>query len=135
MELTFWGSMMQSNRECIRDFQTAAGNAKYRERWKRTIRCGDPRLGSPKGKEVEDLSQNIKMFFLTCFGGVSAAVLHVFQVKEARRTLKKPEVEKFDCTQHKKTFWCYCCGEEVERNVSDGNMTVLHGGLLEHMAT
>ncbi|XP_077417822.1 centrosomal AT-AC splicing factor isoform X2 [Vanacampus margaritifer] len=57
------------------------------------------------------------------------------KVKEARRTLKKPEVEKFDCTQHKKTFWCYCCGREVERNVSDGNMTVLHGGLLEHMAT
>ncbi|XP_019741052.1 centrosomal AT-AC splicing factor [Hippocampus comes] len=57
------------------------------------------------------------------------------KVKEARRTLKKPEVEKFDCTQHKKTFWCYCCGQEVERNVSDGNMTVLHGGLLEHMAT
>ncbi|XP_061528116.1 coiled-coil domain-containing protein 84 [Phycodurus eques] len=57
------------------------------------------------------------------------------KVKEARRTLKKPEVEKFDCAQHTKTFWCYCCGLEVERNVSDGNMTVLHGGLLEHMAT
>ncbi|XP_041856613.1 coiled-coil domain-containing protein 84 [Melanotaenia boesemani] len=57
------------------------------------------------------------------------------KVKEARRTLKKPQVEKFDCTQHKKTFWCYCCELEVERNVTDGNMTVLHGGLLEHMAT
>ncbi|KAM4577473.1 centrosomal AT-AC splicing factor isoform 2-T3 [Odontesthes bonariensis] len=57
------------------------------------------------------------------------------KVKEARRTLKKPQVEKFDCTQHKKTFWCYCCGLEVERNVTDDNMTVLYGGLLEHMAT
>ncbi|XP_077456793.1 centrosomal AT-AC splicing factor isoform X2 [Stigmatopora argus] len=57
------------------------------------------------------------------------------KVKEARRTLKKPEVERFDCTEHKKTFWCFCCGLEVERNVSDGKMTVLHGGLLEHMAT
>lgn len=57
------------------------------------------------------------------------------QVKEARRTLKKPQVEKFDCTQHKETFWCYCCGLEVERNVTDSNMTVLHGGLIEHMAT
>ncbi|XP_075960471.1 centrosomal AT-AC splicing factor [Anarhichas minor] len=57
------------------------------------------------------------------------------KVKEARRTLKKPQVEKFDCTQQKKTFWCYCCGREVERNVTDGNMTVLYGGLLEHMAT
>ncbi|XP_030274301.1 centrosomal AT-AC splicing factor [Sparus aurata] len=57
------------------------------------------------------------------------------KVKEARRTLKKPQVEKFDCTQHKQTFWCYCCGLEVERNVTDGNMTVLYGGLIEHMAT
>ncbi|XP_044051295.1 coiled-coil domain-containing protein 84 isoform X1 [Siniperca chuatsi] len=57
------------------------------------------------------------------------------KVKEARRTLKKPQVEKFDCTQHKQTFWCYCCGLDIERNVTDGNMTVLYGGLLEHMAT
>uniref|UniRef100_UPI0037E7913E centrosomal AT-AC splicing factor n=1 Tax=Semicossyphus pulcher TaxID=241346 RepID=UPI0037E7913E len=57
------------------------------------------------------------------------------KVKEARRTLKKPQVEKFDCTQHKQTFWCYCCGLEIERNVTDGNMTVLYGGLLEHMTT
>ncbi|KAM9360787.1 centrosomal AT-AC splicing factor [Symphorus nematophorus] len=57
------------------------------------------------------------------------------KVKEARRTLKKPQVEKFDFTQHQQTFWCYCCGLEVERNVTDGNMTVLYGGLLEHMAT
>ncbi|XP_004546985.3 centrosomal AT-AC splicing factor [Maylandia zebra] len=57
------------------------------------------------------------------------------KVKEARRTLKKPQVEKFDCTQHKQTFWCYCCGCEIEKNVTDGNMTVLYGGLLEHMAT
>ncbi|XP_068422859.1 centrosomal AT-AC splicing factor [Clinocottus analis] len=57
------------------------------------------------------------------------------KVKEARRTLKKPQVEKFDRTEHKKTFWCYCCGRDVDRNVTDGNMTVLYGGLLEHMAT
>uniref|UniRef100_A0A3B3UXG1 Centrosomal AT-AC splicing factor n=1 Tax=Poecilia latipinna TaxID=48699 RepID=A0A3B3UXG1_9TELE len=57
------------------------------------------------------------------------------KVKEARRTLKKPQVEKFDCTQHKQKFWCHCCGLEVERNVTDDNMTVMYGGLLEHMAT
>ncbi|XP_038161757.1 coiled-coil domain-containing protein 84 [Cyprinodon tularosa] len=56
------------------------------------------------------------------------------KVKEARRTLKKPQVEKFDCTQHKQKFWCYCCAVEVERDVTDDNMTVMHGGLLEHMA-
>ncbi|XP_023139576.2 coiled-coil domain-containing protein 84 [Amphiprion ocellaris] len=59
----------------------------------------------------------------------------VEKVKEARRTLKKPQVEKFDCTQHKQTFWCYCCELDIENNVTDGNMAVLHGGLLEHMAT
>lgn len=59
----------------------------------------------------------------------------VMQVKEARRTLKKPQVEKFDCTQHKQMFWCYCCSAEVEKHVTDDNMTVMHGGLVEHMAT
>ncbi|XP_011477128.1 coiled-coil domain-containing protein 84 isoform X1 [Oryzias latipes] len=57
------------------------------------------------------------------------------KVKEARRTIKKPQVEKFDCIQHKQTFWCYCCEAEVEKNVTDDKMTVLYGGLLEHMAT
>ncbi|XP_037536184.1 coiled-coil domain-containing protein 84 [Nematolebias whitei] len=57
------------------------------------------------------------------------------KVKEARRTLKKPQIEKFDCTQHKQTFWCYCCSAEVEKHVTDDNMTVIHGGLVEHMAT
>uniref|UniRef100_A0AAY5KET9 Coiled-coil domain containing 84 n=1 Tax=Esox lucius TaxID=8010 RepID=A0AAY5KET9_ESOLU len=57
------------------------------------------------------------------------------KVKEARRTIKTPQVEKYDCTQHQRRFWCYCCGVEVERDVTDGNLTVLFGGLLEHMAT
>ncbi|XP_034026869.1 coiled-coil domain-containing protein 84 [Thalassophryne amazonica] len=57
------------------------------------------------------------------------------KVKEARRTIKKPQVEKFDCIQHEQMFWCYCCELEIQRNVTDGNITVLHGGLLEHMAT
>ncbi|KAM6970056.1 centrosomal AT-AC splicing factor [Aplochiton taeniatus] len=57
------------------------------------------------------------------------------KVKEARRTIKKPIVEKFDSTQHARKFWCYCCGLEVNNNVTDDNITVLFGGLLEHMAT
>nr|XP_029527382.1 coiled-coil domain-containing protein 84 isoform X2 [Oncorhynchus nerka] len=56
------------------------------------------------------------------------------KVKEARRTIKNPQVERFDCTQHKRKCWCYCCGLEVERDVTDGDITVLFGGLLEHMA-
>ncbi|XP_056447441.1 coiled-coil domain-containing protein 84 [Gadus chalcogrammus] len=57
------------------------------------------------------------------------------KVKEARQTIKSPQVERFDGTKHGGTFWCYCCGIEMERNVTDGNVVVLHGGLLEHMAT
>ncbi|XP_008281766.1 centrosomal AT-AC splicing factor [Stegastes partitus] len=66
---------------------------------------------------------------------IHSSSLFLSQVKEARRTLKKPQVEKFDCTQHKQTFWCYCCGLDIESNVTDGNMAVLYGGLIEHMAT
>lgn len=57
------------------------------------------------------------------------------QVKEARRTLRSPRVTKFDATEHESKFWCYCCGVEVPKHVTDGKVTVLHGGLLEHMST
>ncbi|XP_066514758.1 coiled-coil domain-containing protein 84 isoform X2 [Hoplias malabaricus] len=57
------------------------------------------------------------------------------KVKDARRTIKHPQVEKFDATEHEKKFWCYCCGLEVLKHISDGRVTVLHGGLLEHMST
>ncbi|XP_030648698.1 centrosomal AT-AC splicing factor [Chanos chanos] len=57
------------------------------------------------------------------------------KVKEARRTIKNPQVDKYDCSQHDSKFWCYCCGLEVPKHVTNGNLTVLHGGLLEHMST
>ncbi|XP_053340692.1 coiled-coil domain-containing protein 84 [Clarias gariepinus] len=57
------------------------------------------------------------------------------KVKEARRTLKSPQVEKFDASLHEAKFWCYCCEEEVQKHVSDGTITVLYSGLLEHMST
>ncbi|KAJ8276629.1 hypothetical protein COCON_G00083810 [Conger conger] len=57
------------------------------------------------------------------------------KVKEARRKMKSPQVEKFDCSEHECKFWCYCCSLEVQKHVSNGNITVLFGGLLEHMAT
>ncbi|KAK7934376.1 hypothetical protein WMY93_005272 [Mugilogobius chulae] len=57
------------------------------------------------------------------------------KVKEARRMLKKPQVEKYDFIQHNQKFWCYCCEIEVENHVTDGNKTVLYAGLIEHMAT
>lgn len=57
------------------------------------------------------------------------------KVKEARRTIRRPQVERFAGPRHQQTFWCCCCGVEAQRNVMDRNMVVLHGGLLEHMAT
>lgn len=57
------------------------------------------------------------------------------QVKEARRTLKCPQVERFDGTRHEVKFWCWCCEAEVQKHVTDGRVAVLYGGLLEHMST
>lgn len=56
------------------------------------------------------------------------------KVKEARRTIKNPQVEKYS-PHHDDKFWCYCCAVEVQKHVSDSNITVLYGGLLEHMST
>ncbi|XP_051974830.1 centrosomal AT-AC splicing factor-like [Xyrauchen texanus] len=56
------------------------------------------------------------------------------KVKEARRTIKNPQVEKYS-PNHDDKLWCYCCGLEVQKHVTDSNITVLHGGLLEHMST
>ncbi|XP_012677466.2 coiled-coil domain-containing protein 84 [Clupea harengus] len=57
------------------------------------------------------------------------------KVKEARRTIKIPQVEKYSSTEHQCNFWCYCCALEVPKHVTNGNLTVLFGGLLEHMST
>ncbi|MBN3318016.1 CCD84 protein, partial [Atractosteus spatula] len=65
------------------------------------------------------------------------AVLSKFldKVKEARRCLKSPRVEKFDPTEYERHVWCYGCAQEVRKHVTNGNLTVLHGGLLEHLAS
>ncbi|XP_028838443.1 centrosomal AT-AC splicing factor [Denticeps clupeoides] len=57
------------------------------------------------------------------------------KVKEARRTLKCPLVEKFDASQHSVKFWCYCCSMEVDKHVTDGSTTVLFGGIMQHMSS
>ncbi|CAI9584300.1 unnamed protein product [Staurois parvus] len=46
--------------------------------------------------------------------------------------IKVAAVEKFSLQEHEK-LWCHCCEEEVRRHVSDGKVTVMYGGLLEHM--
>uniref|UniRef100_A0A672QXX1 Coiled-coil domain-containing protein 84-like n=1 Tax=Sinocyclocheilus grahami TaxID=75366 RepID=A0A672QXX1_SINGR len=56
------------------------------------------------------------------------------KVKEAKRTIKNPQVEKYS-PDHDEKFWCYCCVLEVQKHVTDSNISVLYGGLLEHMST
>nr|XP_019829747.1 PREDICTED: coiled-coil domain-containing protein 84-like [Bos indicus] len=37
--------------------------------------------------------------------------------------------------EHERWCWCLCCGCEVRKHLSHGNLTVLHGGLLGHLAS
>ncbi|XP_028664274.1 coiled-coil domain-containing protein 84 [Erpetoichthys calabaricus] len=57
------------------------------------------------------------------------------KVKEARKTIKNPAVVKFDSTKHLVNMWCHCCQQELLKHTTNNNVTVLHGGLLEHMAS
>ncbi|KAM4702521.1 centrosomal AT-AC splicing factor [Rhinophrynus dorsalis] len=63
------------------------------------------------------------------------AVLKAFsgKVTAARKMIKVASVVKFDPQEHEQRFWCHCCEEEVQRHTSDGSLTVLYGGMLEHM--
>ncbi|XP_056398641.1 centrosomal AT-AC splicing factor isoform X2 [Hyla sarda] len=64
-----------------------------------------------------------------------AEVLRVFseKVEAARKMIKGAKVLKFDPQEHDQKFWCHCCEEEVQKHTNDGNLTVLFGGMLEHM--
>ncbi|XP_004916119.2 coiled-coil domain-containing protein 84 isoform X2 [Xenopus tropicalis] len=55
------------------------------------------------------------------------------KVAGARKMIKVASVVKYDSLEHEQRFWCYCCEEEVKRHTSDGTLTVLYGGMLEHM--
>eukprot|EP00079_Xenopus_tropicalis_P027985 XP_012822470.1 PREDICTED: coiled-coil domain-containing protein 84 isoform X6 [Xenopus tropicalis] len=55
------------------------------------------------------------------------------KVAGARKMIKVASVVKYDPLEHEQRFWCYCCEEEVKRHTSDGTLTVLYGGMLEHM--
>uniref|UniRef100_A0A8C2IHD4 Coiled-coil domain containing 84 n=1 Tax=Cyprinus carpio TaxID=7962 RepID=A0A8C2IHD4_CYPCA len=54
----------------------------------------------------------------------------LLQVKEVKRTIKSPQVEKYS-PDHDEKFWCYCCVLEMQKHVTDCNISVLYGGLLE----
>ncbi|XP_068922735.1 centrosomal AT-AC splicing factor isoform X2 [Petaurus breviceps papuanus] len=54
-------------------------------------------------------------------------------VEAARKAIRTAQVERYS-PEHDQCCWCLCCGCEVQKHLSHGNMTVLHGGLLEHLA-
>ncbi|KAF6102519.1 coiled-coil domain containing 84 [Phyllostomus discolor] len=55
------------------------------------------------------------------------------QVEAARRAIRTAHVERY-VPEHDRCCWCLCCSCEVRKHLSHGNLTVLHGGLLEHLA-
>ena len=58
---------------------------------------------------------------------------YTFQVRSARQLLQKPRVIDGEL-EPDLTLWCYCCQEDVQKHVSDGQTTIEWGGLIEHMA-
>ncbi|XP_007062452.2 centrosomal AT-AC splicing factor [Chelonia mydas] len=57
------------------------------------------------------------------------------KVQLARKMIKNAVVAKYDAGEHEQLFWCLCCKQEVKKHLSHGSLTVLHGGLLQHMAS
>ncbi|XP_053861812.1 centrosomal AT-AC splicing factor isoform X1 [Malaclemys terrapin pileata] len=57
------------------------------------------------------------------------------KVQLARKMIKNAVVVKYEAGEHEQLFWCLCCKQEVKRHLSHGSLTVLHGGLLQHMAS
>ncbi|ELW63226.1 Coiled-coil domain-containing protein 84, partial [Tupaia chinensis] len=55
-------------------------------------------------------------------------------VEAARKAIRAAQVERY-VPEHERRCWCLCCGCEVRKHLSHGNLTVLHGGLLEHLAS
>lgn len=55
------------------------------------------------------------------------------QVEAARKAVRAAQVERY-VPEHDRRCWCPCCSCEVRKHLSHANLTVLHGGLLEHLA-
>ncbi|XP_066228103.1 centrosomal AT-AC splicing factor isoform X3 [Saccopteryx leptura] len=55
------------------------------------------------------------------------------QVEAARKAVRAAQVVRY-VPEHERCCWCLCCSCEVRKHISHGNLTVLHGGLLEHLA-
>ncbi|XP_013911285.1 PREDICTED: coiled-coil domain-containing protein 84 [Thamnophis sirtalis] len=56
------------------------------------------------------------------------------KVAAARAAARRAEVLPFQPGEHERRVWCPCCAREVRSHLSRAARTVLHGGLLEHLA-
>ncbi|KAM6432297.1 centrosomal AT-AC splicing factor isoform 2-T2 [Liasis olivaceus] len=57
------------------------------------------------------------------------------KVAAARAAARRAVVLPFQAGEHERRVWCLCCAREVRRHLSRGARTVLHGGLLQHLAS
>ena len=64
---------------------------------------------------------------------MSQTLTFFFQVDEARKFLKKPSVEDGELEPGSR-FWCHFCSENVNKHVTDREVTIKYGGLFEHFA-
>lgn len=55
------------------------------------------------------------------------------QVDEARKFLKKPSVEDGELEPGSR-FWCHFCNENVNKHVTDREVSIKYGGVFEHFA-
>ncbi|CAH3164253.1 unnamed protein product [Porites evermanni] len=56
------------------------------------------------------------------------------KVDEARKFLKKPSVEDGELEPGSR-FWCHFCGENVDKHVTDRQVSIKYGGVFEHFAS
>lgn len=52
---------------------------------------------------------------------------------EARKFLKKPSIEDGELEPGSR-FWCHFCAENVNKHVTDRDVTIKYGGVFEHFA-
>ncbi|XP_077162743.1 centrosomal AT-AC splicing factor isoform X2 [Paroedura picta] len=57
------------------------------------------------------------------------------KVEAARAAVRRAAVVPYDPAEHEERFWCACCAQELERHLSHGRLALLHGGLVQHLAS
>uniref|UniRef100_A0A8C6XTP0 Centrosomal AT-AC splicing factor n=1 Tax=Naja naja TaxID=35670 RepID=A0A8C6XTP0_NAJNA len=68
-------------------------------------------------------------------GATDGSPASLGQVAAARAAARRAEVQPFQAGEHERRVWCPCCAREIPSHLSRGARTVLHGGLLQHLAS